>query len=73
MAPEYPAKKVGAVIDAALRGVGRRGPRRTRREAAAERLVDAIAVLIEEGVGADDVVAFEDARAAVERYRRTDA
>jgi hypothetical protein len=70
---EYPAKEVGAVIDAALRGAGRRGPRRSRREAAAERLVDAIAVLMEEGVEAGDAVAFEDARAAAERYRQADA
>jgi hypothetical protein len=73
MTPEYPAKKIKAAIDAALRDTGRRGLRRTRREAAAERLVDAIAVLVGEGVEDGDVAVFEEARAAVERYRRADA
>jgi hypothetical protein len=66
----YPAEQVGAAIDAALRGAGRRGPRRTRREAAAERLVEAISVLMAEGVEGGDAAAFESARAAVERYRQ---
>jgi len=69
----YPAKEIGAIIDRALRESGRqKGPRRTRREAAAERLVDAIAVLMEEGVDDGDAVAFDDARAAAEGYRRAD-
>lgn len=66
---EYPRKAVGDVIGAALREQRKhRQPRRTRREAAAERLVEAIAVLIEEGVDASDQVALEDARAVVEQY-----
>jgi hypothetical protein len=70
---EYPAAQVGKLLDDALSGAGRRGPRRTKREAAADRLVDAIAALIAEGVEPGDQVAFEDARAAAERYRRSDA
>lgn len=61
------AAAVGAAINSALKGVRR--PRRTRQQAAAERLVDAIAVLLESGVDESDLVAFEDARAAVDKYR----
>jgi hypothetical protein len=66
---EYPRAQVRAVIDDALRTFRTRSRRRTRREAAAERLVQAVAVLIAEGIEPGDVVAFEDARAAVEKYR----
>lgn len=70
---KYPRAAVRRVLDDALAAHRRTAlkTRRTRQRAAAERLVDAIAVLIESGdVDAADLVAFEDARAAVEKYRK---
>jgi hypothetical protein len=53
------------------RATGPRPPRRTGQEAAAERIVDAIAALLDSGdVDEADRVAFEDARAAAEKYRQ---
>lgn len=66
-AAEYPARKVGAAVNAALRGV--ESPRRTSVQAAAEKLVDAIAVLIQH-VDDADAVALEDARAVAEQFRQ---
>jgi hypothetical protein len=66
----HPTEDVGQILRDAARRAGRRGPRRTRRETAAEKLVDAIATLIDEGVESSDLVALEDARAVAERYRQ---
>lgn len=67
----YPAQQVGAILDAAFKAAPR-PPRATKREAAAEKLVAALIVLLDdEGVEAGDKVAFTDARTAVERYRRS--
>lgn len=66
----YPKREVTAAIRSAL-SEAKRGSRRTPVEAAAERLVDAIAVLMQVA-DESDRVAFEDARAAVEKYRDRD-
>lgn len=68
---KYPADQVGQILRSAI-SVGRRGPRRTAREAAAEKLIDAIVALTDAGVEPSDAVALDDARAVAERYRRID-
>jgi hypothetical protein len=66
----YPAESVGKILRESTRNVGRRGPRRTPREAAAEKLIDAIAALTAAGIEPGDAVALDDARAVAERFRR---
>jgi hypothetical protein len=59
------------LMTASLRRTRARSTRRTPVEAAAEKLVDAIAVLVAHAdLEGSDMVAFEDARAAVEKFRR---
>lgn len=65
---EYPAESVGQILRDATRGVGRRGPRRTPRQAATEKLIDAIAALTAAGVDPSDAVALDGARAVAERH-----
>lgn len=70
MALKDPAA-AGRILDDALRSQRRPRTRRTHQEAAAERLVEAIAALLDSGnVDPADAVAFGDARAAAEKYRQ---
>lgn len=71
MTGEYPTQAVRAVIDAALADSRRRRPRRTKREIAADKLVDAIVALREavDDLEPADAVALDDARAVAEKYR----
>jgi hypothetical protein len=60
------------ILEEAIGARRNASPRRSRQQAAAERLVAAVAALLESGdVDPADRVAFEDARAAAERYRQS--
>lgn len=72
--PTPMSRQVRKLIDDAVRDYRRTvpAPRRTRQQAAARRLVDALAVLAESDLDESDRVVFEDARAAVDKYLAPD-